>query len=299
MPPARKPKLIVILGPTASGKSALAVKLAKKFRGEVISADSRQIYKGLNIGTGKITKREMRGVPHHLLDIVSPRQNFSAAEYAKKAHALIREINKRNRIPMLVGGTGLYIDAVARGMVFPEVPPNHKLRKKLSKKGAAGLFKMLKRLDPERAATIDRQNPRRLIRALEIVEALKKPVPILQTKSSYQTLFIGIDRTLRELRRRIRRAIETRLKRGLLRETARLLKQDVPAKRLGELGLDYRIAITAIKKEITRDQLSKKLEEANWNYIRRQQTWFRRHRDIHWIKNETEAERLIKRFLAR
>ncbi len=164
-------KLIVILGPTASGKSELAVKLAKKFNGEIISADSRQVYKGLNIGTGKITKKEMKGIGHHLLDVASPKRKFTVAQFQKLAFKKIREIQRRGKTPFLVGGTGFYIQSVVDNISIPEVTPNWKLRKALEKKNTEELFSMLKKLDPARAKTIDSKNPRRLTRAIEIASA--------------------------------------------------------------------------------------------------------------------------------
>ena len=162
-------KLVVIVGPNASGKSDLAVKLAKKFNGEVVSADSRQVYKGMDIGTGKITKEEMQGIPHYLLDVASPKRRFSVAQYQKKAIEAIKKIQKKGKLPILCGGTGFYVQAVVDGLVFPKVKPDWKLRKKLEQKSAKGLYEYLKKLDPERAKTIEKDNKRRLIRAIEIV----------------------------------------------------------------------------------------------------------------------------------
>ncbi len=170
-------KLIVILGPTASGKSDLVVKLAKKFGGEIISADSRQVYKGLNIGSGKITKKEMQGVPHYLLDVANPKRRFTVAQYQKLAFKKIKEIQRRGNIPFLVGGTGFYIQSIVDRIVIPEVKPNWKLRKNLAQKTTDELFLMLKKLDSDRAKNIDAKNPRRLIRAIEIALSLRDPTP--------------------------------------------------------------------------------------------------------------------------
>ncbi|MDP2967519.1 MAG: tRNA (adenosine(37)-N6)-dimethylallyltransferase MiaA, partial [bacterium] len=171
-------KLIVILGPTASGKSELAVRLAKKFNGEVISADSRQVYKGMDIGTGKITKKEMQNIPHHLLNVTSPKRRFTVAQYRKLALKAIDKIFKKGKIPILCGGTGFYIQAVVDGIVIPEVKPDWRLRSNLEQLSTEELFNRLKKLDPKRAKTIDKKNRRRLIRALEIVIKTKKPVPV-------------------------------------------------------------------------------------------------------------------------
>ena len=167
-------KVLVILGPTAIGKSALAVKLAKRFDGEVISADSRQVYKGLDIGTGKITKKEMGGIPHHLLDVADPKKQFSVSDFVREANHALAMIYHSGRVPIIVGGTGFYIDALTGDVSLPEVPPDKLLRAKLNKLSNEELFEILKKKDPERAETIDRHNKVRLVRALEIIEALGK-----------------------------------------------------------------------------------------------------------------------------
>ena len=173
-----KPKILVILGPTATGKSGMAVRLAKKFNGEIISADSRQVYKGLDIGSGKITEKEMLGVAHHLLDIANPKRKFSVTDFKEKAEKTIEDILKRSRLPIICGGTGFYIQALVDNLILPEVAPNLSLRKKLEKKTPAELFEILKKLDPKRADSIERQNPRRLIRAIEIAVAKPMSAPI-------------------------------------------------------------------------------------------------------------------------
>src|SRR3989344_2641304 len=185
---AKELSLIAILGPTASGKSELAVKLARNFKGEIVSADSRQIYKGLDVGTGKVDgrwrmadgKRQVfvyKGVPHYLIDFANPKKQFSVDDFRRKVNEAIADIVRRGKIPFLVGGTGFYIDAVARGIQYPNVPPNPKLRKHLAKKSATELFDILKKLEPARAKTIERQNPRRMIRAIEIARAGKFAKP--------------------------------------------------------------------------------------------------------------------------
>ena len=167
-----KPPLVVIVGPTAAGKSALAVRLARTFGGEVVSADSRQVYRGLDVGTGKISKRAMRGVPHHLLNVAGPKRPFDVVRFQRLAERAIRDVARRGRLPFLVGGTGLWVDAVAFGIGFPAAPPNRTLRRRLATKRARDLLAALRRLDPERAKTIEPQNPRRIIRAIEIARAI-------------------------------------------------------------------------------------------------------------------------------
>ena len=175
-------KIIVILGPTASGKSWLAVKIARKYNGEIISADSRQVYKGLDIGAGKITKKEMSGIPHYCLDIISPKKIFTVADFKKFADKAIEKIFSKNKTPIIVGGTGLYIQAIVDNVILPEVKPDWKLRKELEKKTTEKMFDFLKKLDPRRAKNIDPKNPRRLIRAIEIAKKLSK-TPKLKTIS--------------------------------------------------------------------------------------------------------------------
>ena len=236
-----KKKLIVVLGPTASGKSGLAVKIAKRFNGEVISADSRQVYKRMDIGTGKITKKEMRGIPHHLLDVASPKKIFTVTQYRKLAIRAIDKILKIGKLPILCGGTGFYIQAVVDGLVIPKVPPDWKLRKKLEKKSVEELYKILKKLDPKRASTIDKKNPRRLIRAIEIVKKTGKPIPALKISPlPYPVLMLGVKKSSAELKKLIEKRLVKRLKQGMISEVKKLHNSGVSWKRLDDLGLEYR-----------------------------------------------------------
>ncbi len=190
-----KARIIVIVGPTANGKSDLAVRIAKKVNGEVISADSRQVYKGLDIGTGKITKREMQGVAHHLLDVADPKKQFTVSDYVKSTNGLIRQIVNSGKTPIVCGGTGFYIDALLGDKQVPEVPPNLKLRKELENKSTEELFKILEKLDKRRAKEIDAKNPRRLIRAIEICKALGKVPPLRQDyagQAKFKIFKIGV-----------------------------------------------------------------------------------------------------------
>jgi len=251
----KKPKLIVILGPTASGKTELAIKLAKKFNGEIINADSRQVYKGMDIGTAKPTKKEMKGIPHHLLDVASPKRKFTIAQYRKLALKAIEKIQKKGKIPFLVGGTWFYIKAVVDGLVIPEVPPDWKLRRKLEKKSPKELYKILKKLDPERAKTIERENPRRLIRAIEICKKIGKVPPLRFNPLPYPVLMIGIKRKKKELKERIRKRFFEWLKKGLILEVIRLRKMGVSFKRIEEFGMHYREIAKYLKGEISEKEM--------------------------------------------
>lgn len=290
----KKTKLIVIVGPTASGKSDLAIAIAKKIGGEIISADSRQIYRGLDIGTGKITAKEMRGVPHYCLDIVSPKKQYSVAEYAERATRAIKDIQHRGKIPILAGGTGFWIDAVVYNMQLPNVPPNKKLRTQLEKKSSAILLRMLKNLDPDRAKTIEQKNPRRLIRAIEIARAIGK-TPRLQKKSPYNVCWIGIARTSDELKKRIHARLKKRLRQGMIAEAKHLREKGLPWKRFYELGLEYRYLADFLRGTVSKKEMMEQLERAIIRYSKRQITWWRRNPDIHWIQNAEEGKKLVKR----
>jgi len=327
------PKIIVVVGPTASGKSELAVKIAKKFtphllkiKGvgvngfEIISADSRQIYKGLDIGSGKITKKEMQGIPHHLLDVASPKRVFTVAQYQKLAKKALKNILKRGKIPIICGGTGFYINALIYDYQFPQVPPQPKLRKQLEKKSTEELFVQLQKLDPERAKNIDKHNRRRLIRALEIILTTKKPIPPLTSpwgSNIYEVLKIGIKKSPKELKKLIKKRLLKRLKMGMIDEVKKLhYQQGLSWKRLDDLGLEYRYVARYLRQraqvnadptrtDAEKKKILKKLEQEMvetlnkeiYRYAKRQMTWFKKDKEIHWIKNYKEAEKLAKEFL--
>ena len=291
-------KLIVILGPTASGKSELTIKLAKKFNGETVSADSRQVYKGMDIGTGKITKKEMKSIPHYLLDVASPKRRFTVVQHRKLALKAINKIHKKGKIPILCGGTGFYIQAVVDGIVIPEVPPDWKLRKKLEKKSVEELYKISKKLDPNRAKTIEKKNKRRLIRALEIVIKTKKPVPGLKKNPlPYPVLMLGIKKEKKELKKLIKKRFLKWLKIGLIAEVKKLRKSGLSWKKIEDFGIHYRVIAQYLQKKLNYQEMIENSIIELQNYAKRQMTWFKRDRRINWIKNYKEAEKLVKRFL--
>ncbi|MDP9249595.1 MAG: tRNA (adenosine(37)-N6)-dimethylallyltransferase MiaA [bacterium] len=271
-------KVIVIVGQTASGKSDLAVMFAKKWGGEVISADSRQVYKGLDIGTNKITKKEMRGVPHHLLDIASPKKRFTVLEFKNLADKKIKNILSRGKIPVLCGGTGFYIDAVTRGIIMPAVPPNQRLRKSLEGKTAAELFSVLKKLDARRAKIIDKNNRVRLIRAIEIARALGKVPKITETPPPYKFIKIGLYLPNTELKQKLHKRTLRMFRQGLLPEIKKLKKAGITEKRLKELGFEY---FHPIPDKVTGD---------NFKYAKRQMTWFKRDKEIRWFTPKKREE---------
>jgi len=299
----RKPKLVVVLGPTASGKSDLAIKIAKKFNGEVISADSRQIYKQMDIGTGKISKKKMQGIPHYCLDIANPRKQITVAEYRKKALETIDNIYKKGGIPIICGGTGFYIQAMVEGLDIPKIKPDWKLRKELEKKTTEELFKQLKKLDPNRAQNIDTKNPRRLIRALEIIKKTGKPVPPLQFSAQggpapcWDVLYIGIKKPLPELKKLINRRIDKMIKSGLEKEVKRLIKRH---------GKTIVLRNTIGYKEWFKNppqsrRAGGQIKNNTYQYAKRQLIWFRKYpgnKKIHWVKNYLQADKLIEKFLS-
>jgi tRNA dimethylallyltransferase len=288
-----KPKVVVVVGPTASGKTALAVELARAIGGEVISADSRQVYKGLDIGTGKVTKKEMRGVPHHLLDVVSPTKDF-----IRLGRNAITMIYHSNHTPIVAGGTGFYIDALLGNIVLPNVPPNPPLRKKLSKLTANELFALLEKKDPARATTIEPENPVRIIRALEIAEAVgASPAP--RTEALHDVLWIGIDVPKETLNEKIEKRLHARMNRGMLKEAKKLREGGLSWKRMEELGLEYRYMARLLQGEITREEFDRDLTTEIKRYAKRQRMYWRRNKDIQWFTPErlSEVEGVVKNWL--
>ncbi|HQK63984.1 MAG TPA: tRNA (adenosine(37)-N6)-dimethylallyltransferase MiaA [Candidatus Staskawiczbacteria bacterium] len=286
-----KKKLLVILGPTASGKTDLSVKLAQKFNGEIISADSRQVYKGLDIGSGKITRKEMRGIPHFLLDVASPKRKFSVAQYQRLALKAIKDIQKRGKLPILVGGTGFYIQSIIDGIVIPQVKPDWELRKKLEKFSLPELVEQLRVIDPNRAATIDQNNPRRVLRALEIAIKLSGPVPTVNTrKTDFDTFQIGITKPKDELKKLIAKRLRKRLiNDAMIKEVEKLHASGVSFKRLEELGLEYRFVAQYLQNKIAYQEMIGKIQIESEHYAKRQMTWFKRDKKIIWIKSPKEA----------
>jgi tRNA dimethylallyltransferase len=280
----KRTKVLVIVGPTASGKSDLAVKLAKKLGGEIISADSRQVYKGLDIGTGKITKVEMRGVPHYLLDVADPRETFSAGEYKKLAEPILKNISDRDKLAIIVGGTGFYIDTLTGTASLPQVGPNKKLRERLDKKSVEELFKILEKKDPRRAGNIDPKNKVRLIRALEIIEALGKvPRPKNDKSAPYKFIYLGLNPT--DIEERIKLRLQKRLV-GIIKESKKLHSQGLSYKRMDELGLEYRYASLYLQGKLNKKEMGEKLNIEIRRYAKRQMTWFKRNKKIRWFKPE-------------
>ena len=295
----KKQKILVVIGPTASGKTRLSISLAKKFNGEIVSVDSRQVYKGLNIGTEKASTKEMQGIPHHLIDVCEPSDTFTVRDFKKHAEDAIREIASRSKLPIVTGGSGFYIDTLLYDLDFPEVLPNESLRKDLEHKSKDELFAMLKEKDPERAQTIDPHNSRRLIRALEIIEKLGSVPEIGVRDGVYDTLMIGIKTSDHKLKEKIEERLGETLEKGLLDEIQTLRNQGISDERLNEFGLEYRVGLEFLNEEMSEEEMKDKMLHELWKYVKRQNTWFKRNKDIRWFEVEDieEIDKEVSNFL--
>ncbi len=296
------PKLVVLLGPTASGKSGLGITLAQHFNGEIVSADSRQVYRGLDIGTAKVTPAEQALVPHHMLDVSDPREIYTVAQYQQGATRAINDILSRNHQPFLVGGSPHYIQAVVDNLNIPQIEPQPELRAQLEKRPLAELVEQLKGLDPRAAATIDRNNPRRVIRALEVCLVSGRPFSAQRTMSEplYQCLMLGIAWPREELYHRIDERVDERMRQGMIQEVLRLLDEGISHERLEALGLEYRYISRWLTGTFeSEDEMVQKLKFAIHDFTRRQLTWFRKESRILWINGGQweQAEKLVRNFL--
>jgi tRNA dimethylallyltransferase len=298
-----KSSLVVILGPTASGKSALAIALAQHFHGEIVSADSRQVYRGMDIGTAKVTPQERLLVPHHLLDVVDPQQIYTVSQYQQQAVEAIDDILARGYQPFLVGGSPHYIQAVVDHLDLPRVPPDYALRAQLETQPLAELVAQLEEIDPHSAATIDRNNPRRVIRALEVCLISGKPYSQQRgiAMALYHCLLLGLSWPRNILYRRIDTRVEERMQQGMVQEVRDLLERGISHERLESFGLEYRFISRWLKGEFASEaEMVTRLKYAIHDFTRRQLTWFRKDKRIVWLEgNDIEqARRDVEKFLA-
>jgi tRNA dimethylallyltransferase len=302
--------LIAVVGPTGVGKTRVAVKLCQQVGGEIISADSRQIYQGMDIGTDKPTDDQRWAARHHLLDVVAPDEEFTLAQYQERAYLAIDDVLERKKVPFLVGGTGLYVRAVLEGFVIPRVQPDLQLRQDLlaeaERDGAVALHARLKEVDPDAAAKIDPQNVRRVIRALEVYQQLGEPISRLQRRQRppYRTLKIGLTMERQELYRRIDQRVDEMMERGLLAEVQRLVSEgygfDLPAMS----GLGYRQIGMYLEGEVDLTTAVRKIKSETHRFVRQQYKWFRpTDETIYWFDveaNPADALRiLVEEFLRR
>jgi tRNA dimethylallyltransferase len=278
------PPLLAIVGTNASGKSELGVRLAQALDGEVVSADSRQVYTGLDVGTGKLTLAERDGVPHHMIDLVEPHVRYSVADFQAAAFDVIDDIRRRGRLPILVGGTGLYVDAVVRGYDFPPAPPDQAARRALEETAVDALLERLRALDPAAAEQVDARNPRRLVRAVELGQAGVSYADTRRQVARYATVTLGLTWPREILRARIASRLAARLHDGMVDETRSLLQRGVTPARLDELGLEYRhLARYLDGGYASQQELVDSLEPAIARFAKRQWAWFKRDPQTHWL----------------
>ena len=292
------PRLIAIVGPTATGKSELAVALAETLGGEIVNADAMQLYRGMDIGTAKLTLVERRGVPHHLLDVLQVTETASVAAYQRAARAVIERLLAAGRTPVLVGGSGLYVQAVVDDLEFPGTDPalRARLEAELAEQGPQALHARLAALDPEAAAAILPSNGRRIVRALEVVTLTGRPFRARLPEPSaprYDAVLLGIDRPTAQLDVRVARRVARMFAAGLVDETRLLLQQGLREGRTASRALGYQQVIAALDGATTLADAAVETVRATRRFVRRQRSWFRRDRRIHWL-DATEPDLLTR-----
>ena len=308
-----QPKLVVITGPTASGKTALGVMLAQRLGGEVVSADSMQIYRGMDIGTAKPTPEEMQGVPHHMIDIAAPAENYSVSRYAKEAAACVDDILARGKLPIVVGGTGLYIDSLIAGRTFADGTADTALRQELSERydeiGGEGLLGELRKVDPERAAKLHPADKKRIVRAMEVYILTGRTITQHDAETRtvpprYDAAKIALDFADRQdLYDRIDRRVELMVRQGLFDEVRALLAAGVPADCTAMQAIGYKEAVAAVRGEAAPQDAVAAIQLASRRYAKRQLTWLRRDQDLFWLRHEKTPDmdracRLSTQFLS-
>lgn len=285
-----KPKVVAVVGPTASGKTSLSIKLAQTFNGEIISADSRQVYRGMDIGTGKVTKEEMAHIPHHLLDIAHPMDIYTGIDFKRDATVALEKIISRDRLPIVAGGTFFYLELLRGNMQAAPVEPNPAFRKTLETYSNLELLESLRDKDARRADTIDPDNRRRLERSLEIIHTLGEVPEVHTTESDYDWLLLGIDIPKEVLHKNIKIRLQTRLEQGMVEEVQQLLDSGVTPKRLDDFGLEYRYILKYLQQEISYSEMCEQIELKSRQFAKRQLTWLKRYPEIHWVNPEHLAE---------
>ena len=295
-----KPRVIVIVGPTASGKTSASIKLAEKINGEIISADSMQIYKEMNIGTAKPTLEEMNGIKHYMFDVVAPDETFNVTKYVEKAIECVKEIVSKGKIPIIVGGTGLYVSTLINGIEFCEVNEDPNYRKEMTElaeeKGNHYLHEMLEKIDPEAAKNIDANNVRRVIRALEIYKVTGKTKTLLDKESRKEVPFdyklYGIETNREVLYDRINKRVDKMLEDGLIDEVKELLEKYTFSSTAIQ-GLGYKEVKEYLYGKLSYDEMAEKLKMETRRYAKRQLTWFRREKAIMWCKLDEIVDRIL------
>lgn len=301
------PRVVFVVGGTSSGKTALGIKIAKACNGEVINADSRQIYREVNIGTGKppgVRRKRgsdtvfmAQGIPHHLMDFLPPEKTYSVAEWRTAALRAIKNITKRGKLPIVVGGTGLYISSLIDNYDFPDVPPQPELRKAYELKSLEDLARVLLAADADAGAVVDLKNKRRVVRALEVISFSGQKMSALRARKArplVEALQIGRARTQQELYERAEATIDDMMKNGLINEVQMLLEKGVSPNAPGMTSIGYRDMAAALRGDITEAEAVARLKRQTRQYIKRQITWFKRDARIQWVTSEAEGLALVK-----
>lgn len=293
-----KRPLVIITGPTASGKTALSIELAKQIGGEIISADSMQVYRHMDIGSAKVTKEEMDGVPHHLIDVLEPSEEFNVVRFQEMARKAMEEIYERGKIPIIAGGTGFYIQALLYDIDFTETDENNSVREELEQKarteGASVLHAMLKEIDPESAEAIHENNVKRVIRAIEFYRQTGKKISDhnrqeREKSSPYQFLYYVIDLPRELLYSRIEQRVDQMVEQGLVEEVKALQDMGCTRDMVSMQGLGYKEILDYLNGQLTLDEAVYVLKRDTRHFAKRQLTWFRRERDVRWLELETFA----------
>ena len=297
-----KPKVIVICGPTASGKTSLSIEVAKKIDGEIISCDSMQIYKDMNIGTAKPTVEEMQGIPHYMLDFVLPSERYSVADFKEAATDRIEDILKREKVPIIVGGTGLYVDALTKNITYPEIEIDLEYRKQLEElikeNGLESLYEEAKKIDEKAMQTISKNDKKRIMRVLEIYHQTRKTKTQLESESRltpppYEYIVFAINMEREKLYERINKRVDIMIDQGLIEEVEALTKKNEEFPTAMQ-GLGYKEVVSYLKKEITKEEMIEKLKMETRRYAKRQLTWFRKDENIKWIDGLAPLEQNIQ-----
>jgi tRNA dimethylallyltransferase len=296
--------IISIFGPTAVGKSKLAIDLARKINGEIISADSMQVYRGMDIGTAKPSIEERQNIPHHLIDIRNPDEEWTVSDFVEQTSKLASQITEKGKVPLLVGGTGLYLWALLEGFSFPMAPADKEVRQRLEKEPLPKLYERLKKVDPQAAEKIHANDKKRIVRALEVYELTGEPISELQGRKDYSpqliagnssipSILIGLTLPREELYRRIEERVDNMIEKGLIEEVKGLLAKGYSKNLPSFQALGYKEAIEYLEGHWTLDKMTEELKKKTRHFARRQMTWFKRFKNVKWFEAPVDTQAIL------